>query len=230
MGFDILFPQFGVVGGDRVFRRDCSFHDLPKVEDEGERVFGEVYLPAKEGHPGAVLLGIVDQLECIEGRAGTTAQDADDELRVVGHQFFEWTGSVIRDFQENGSTGFGHAGQTADDVVVEESRHLPIGYPRVNVWVEDFEKIPESLLFGLDAEIVKGLKCLVVPFDFIGERYGVEPEIGTDKGLTVIGFQSGVLDMIEGGRIETNARGDGLGTFRPERPRCQSCRWLERPG
>ena len=69
-----------VVGLDRVFRLQRPFDHRPHEADELDRVLGEVDLAAEEGDPGAVTLGLGDQLEGVARGALGAAENADDQL------------------------------------------------------------------------------------------------------------------------------------------------------
>ena len=74
--------------------------DQPQELDERQLVFGVVDLAAEQGHAGAVFLRFGNQLERVVGRARAAAQNADDQMRVVGHELFHRLRAVIDDLQE----------------------------------------------------------------------------------------------------------------------------------
>src|SRR5258708_4162932 len=83
-------------------------------------MLGVVNFAPEKGNPRAILLRIVDQLERVITRAGTAAKHADDEVRIVLRQFLHRARAVIHDFEEDWAARLRHAGQAANDVVVDE--------------------------------------------------------------------------------------------------------------
>ena len=80
---------------------NLPLHDPSQQLDEGERIFREVDLPAKEGHAGSVLAGIMDELKRIKGCSRASAENPHDQFRVVGDQLLERPGTVVGDLEED---------------------------------------------------------------------------------------------------------------------------------
>ena len=66
---DAQLAEDGVIGLDGLDRADLAVDDQAEELDEGELVLGVVDLAAEEGDPGAVLLGLGQQLEGVARRA-----------------------------------------------------------------------------------------------------------------------------------------------------------------
>ena len=63
-------------------------------------VLGVVDLAAVEGHAGAVLLGLPEHVEGVEGRACRAAEDAHHQRAVVAGQGLHGGRAVVDDLQE----------------------------------------------------------------------------------------------------------------------------------
>ena len=85
---------------DGLDRADHAVDDQAEELDERELVLGVVDLPAEEGDPGAVLLGVVQELEGVARRPGRAAEDADDEVRVEPDELLQRLRAVVDDLEE----------------------------------------------------------------------------------------------------------------------------------
>ena len=72
----------GVIRLDGLGGADLPLDDQAEELDERQLVLGVVDLAAEEGDLGAVLLGVVQELEGVARRPGRAAEDADDQVRV----------------------------------------------------------------------------------------------------------------------------------------------------
>src|SRR4051812_5765940 len=102
-----------------------------------------VNLASVERHARAVLLRVVDKFESVVSRARATAQNADDEVRIVLRQFLHCLRSVINDFQKVRPPGFRHTSESAKNVVVDEFTNLFWRNAGIDVGIKDFEEMPK---------------------------------------------------------------------------------------
>ena len=100
MGANSQPAEHGVVGAHGLAGVELTFDDQAKEMHERELILGVVDLAAEEGDPGAVFLGVVQELKGVARRAGRAAQDADDQVRVVSNELFHGLRAVIDHLQE----------------------------------------------------------------------------------------------------------------------------------
>jgi len=84
------------------------------------------------------------------------AEDADDEVRIVGGEFLHRLRAAIDDFQKDGPPAPGHAREAADDVVVDEAIDHVGGDAGIDIRVEHFEEVAEGFPRGRFAEFLGG--------------------------------------------------------------------------
>ena len=105
------------------------------------------------------------------------AEDAHHQRAVVAGQGLHRGRAVVGDLQEQRPPAAGHAGQRADDVVVDEPRQ--VGRRMLaGVRIEHLQKVPKPLGLGLDAKRLVGFQRAVVEIDVVVERDGVEAQVG----------------------------------------------------
>lgn len=193
--------EISMVGFHRLDGIDHAVGDAAEVLDERERVLGEVDLASEQGDARAVFLRVVDELEGVERGARAAPENADDDIGIIGNEFLERAGAVVGDFEKERTSGAGHAGEGAHDVVVKKGGDGAVGNGGIDVGVEDFEEVAEVLQLGLVAEGVEVFERVVVPVDVVGESDRIKAEVGARAGGGVIARFAGarkasVFDVI----------------------------------
>src|SRR5262245_10427861 len=125
-----------MVSPNSFFGRDFSVCDQSEHLDECELMFGVINLPAKQSNAGAILLSIVDQLECVVSCARAPSENSDDQIGIVLSQFFHGSRSVIDNFEKEWPTRLRNTCQTSNNVVVDEFAKFIRRYSAVNVGIE----------------------------------------------------------------------------------------------
>src|SRR6266702_388885 len=138
-----------MVGTHRLLRGDLAVGDPAQEANEGELVFGVVDLAAKQGHTRAVLFRLAEQFEGVIGRARGTAEDADDEMRVVADQLFHGTGAVVNHLEKQRPALGRDAAQSAYDRVVDELWQFACLDGLGAVRIENLEEMAEVLALRL---------------------------------------------------------------------------------
>ena len=172
-----------MIGAARLRGVDLAVGDRAQVADERELVLAVVDLAAEQRGPRAVPSGLLEQLERVVRRAGGAAEDAGDEVRVVGDQLLHRLRPVVRDLEEDRPARLRHAGERADDQVVDEPAEVVRALRTRDVGVEDLEEVAEALALGLEAELLVRLERRVVERDVVVGRDRVEPEVGAAPEL-----------------------------------------------
>ena len=108
----VALGQRIVVGAHRVRRPDLAVDHALHQGDQGERVLGQVDLAPEQHEPRAAALRGREQLESIARRAGATAEDPDDDGRIVRDQLLERLRAIVGDLQELRPAGSGTAAST----------------------------------------------------------------------------------------------------------------------
>ena len=140
--------------------------------------FGQIDLAPEQRDSRAVLLRLMDELETVAGGPRAAAEDANDEARIERRQLFQSSRPVIGDLEEFRPLGFGQAGETADDRVVDELRDRFRAQAPFDVRIEDLEEIEEAVGGGVGAKFSECLERGDVGVDVVGEGDRIEPEVG----------------------------------------------------
>ena len=173
------------------------FDDPPQELDERQLALGVVDFAAEQGCPSAVLLRFGDQLERVVGRAGAAAQDADDQVRIVGDQLLHRPRAVVDDLQKDRPPGYRDAGQSAGDGIVDELRRGFRRQPLRSIGVEDFQKVAKALALGLFAESAIVLERDQIVVQAVVERDAVQPQIRAAVSLGGLAIDVAALDVVE---------------------------------
>ncbi len=109
-----------MIGVNRFPRANHTIGDEAKHLDESELMLRLVDFPAIKSHPGSMFLGIMDELEGIIGGASTSTQDPHDHIGIVLNELLHGTRSMVGYLEKNRTTCIRHAGQTSQNMVVDE--------------------------------------------------------------------------------------------------------------
>src|SRR6266436_2356794 len=118
-------------------------------------MFSVVDFASEEGHPSAVLLCIVNELESVISRARASPKDAHDQVRIILSQFLHPAWPVINNLQKQRPPRLRHPGQTADDVIIDKLSDFLCRNTAADIRVENLEKVSEFFLLGFFAEFLK---------------------------------------------------------------------------
>ncbi len=207
-----------MIGAHRLFGREFAVRDQPQHFDEGQLMLGVVDLAAKQRDPGAVFLRLVDQLEGVVSRPGAAAEDADHQVRVVLGQLLHRARAVINNLQKERSPRLGHAGQAAEDVVIDEFAELLRRDAAGDVRVEHFQEITELLPFRLFAKFLERQQRLPVRLQLVDERHRIKAEIGAREfSACAVALDLAALDLVDAGRAKRLRRLFGVAAV-PHRP------------
>jgi len=88
-----------VISPYRFLRRDLILGDKAQELDKRQLVFGVIDLAAIERCPSAVLFRFGQELECVVGRAGTSAENSHNEVRIIFDQFLHRPRPMVNDLQ-----------------------------------------------------------------------------------------------------------------------------------
>ena len=169
-----------MIGCDGLGRRQKAVGNGTHVTHHFQRPLRRIDLSPEQGNPRAILLGLVYQLEAVARRAGTAAEYADHHVRIKARQFLERLGAVVGDLQEARLLLIRQAGETADDGVVDEGRHV-IWRQSWHVGVEHLQEVAEAQGKRFLAEGRKGLKGGPVGIEIVVEGNRVETEVGVSE-------------------------------------------------
>ena len=109
---------------------------------------------------------------------------------------------MVGDLEEERPARLRHAGERADDHVVDEAADVLRALRTRDVRVEDLEEVAEALALGLEAEVLVGLERGDVERDVVVERDRVEPEVGAAPELAAVRVGEAALDLVERRRAE----------------------------
>src|SRR5690349_17278057 len=158
-------------------------------------MLGVVDLAAKQGHARPVFLRVVNQLERIEGGAGTSPENPHNQIWVVLRQLFHSAWTVINNLQESRTTRLRHACEGAENVVIDELAQLFRRDAAVDVRIEDFQEMAEALPFRLFAKFLIPKERSAVLLEVVDEGDGVEAEVGAGEiGVGTIALHFAALD------------------------------------
>src|SRR6266511_864141 len=191
--------EHAVIGADGLLRIQLAVGNEAEHLEECKLMLGVVDLAAEQGHARAVFLRVVNEPEGIVGRARAAAEYAHDQVRIVLGQLFHRLWTVIDDFQEDGPPGFRHAGQGAEDVIVEELAQLLRRDAAVHVRVEDFEKMPELLPLRFFTKCLVPKQGLAVLLQVVDERDRVEAQVRAGEIVArAVALDLAALDVVDG--------------------------------
>ena len=77
---------------DRFDGSNVAIGNAPEEFDEEQRLLREIDFPPKKRRARPVFLRIVEELECVQGRAGAAAHDAHDDARIPRDEFLDAAG------------------------------------------------------------------------------------------------------------------------------------------
>ena len=104
--------------------RHVTFNHRAEEREQIQRAFGQLDLAAKQRHTGAGFFALMDEFEAIACGATAAAENADDQFGIIGRKLFHGAATVEWHFEEEWTISACHAGDAAQDVVVDEERHL----------------------------------------------------------------------------------------------------------
>ena len=212
MRLDALDLQHAVICADGFLGGHLAVGDEPQHFDESELVLGVVDLAAEERHSRTVFLRVVDEAEGVVSRARAAAEDADDEVRVVLCELLHRLRTVIDDLEEDRPSRLRHAGERAQDVVIDELAELLRRDARVHVRIEDFKEVAEALALRLLAELLipeQGLPVLIEFVD-VGDRIQTEVRTRELARAIAVALDLAALDVVDARAAEGLARLAGV--------------------
>src|SRR3954471_18548917 len=109
-----------MVSTDSFLGADRSVGHLSHQDDQLERRFRKIDLPAKQSQTGTVTFRLANKLKGVPGRSGTASENADDQLGVICGKLLERLRTVEGDLQKLVSLGLGQSSQGLQNDVVEE--------------------------------------------------------------------------------------------------------------
>ncbi len=225
MRWDAELAEDRVVGLHRVDRADLAVDDQAQELHEGKLVFGIINLPAEEGDPGPVFLGIGQKLKRIARGTGRSSQNPDDQVGVEPDELFHGLGTMVDDLQKERPPGGGDSGEHPRDHVVDVmGQHVSRNSQR-DVGIENLEEVAKTLALGLFPEPMKVLERLHITRQVVIERHAVETQVGPQRALR---------EHSRGGRTECGrdwrcgmAARAARHRWSPGPGGCRWCHWLE---
>ena len=177
-----LQPNRGVIRVHGLLRRELPVDHLPHVADHLEGRLRELDLAAEEGHPGAVPLGVGEELERVPVGPRRPAEDSHDQLGVVGAELAHGARAVVGDLEEAGPLRPRQPREAADDAVCDVGAGLlQRGEARVDVGVEHLQEVAHAAALRVLAEVRERLETPQVVVHTVVEGDRVEAEVAPER-------------------------------------------------
>ena len=113
----------------------------------------------------------MDEFQAIACCATAAAQNADDQFRVIPCEFLHGATAVERHLEEEWTINLCHAGNAAQNVVIDEKRYLLRRQIFRRIGIEHFEEVAELVLHRIFAELIVGFEMGIVGGKVIVKRH-----------------------------------------------------------
>src|SRR3954471_11883791 len=104
---------------------------------------------------------------------------------------------MVNNFQEQWPPRFRHARDRSDNVVVDEFTQLFRWYSRLHIRVKHFQEIPEFLLLGFLAELLKRQQRVPILLQIVYEGHRIQAQVRAGKFITrAVTFNFAALNLV----------------------------------